>query len=425
MRVVCLFVGAQSEQRRVSLAEACIAFSPQVALGTEAVFVEIGASVKLFSEQEVIRRLRELLEALDLKAKIAVAPEVPTALAFARYGLRTQDSLPVAALGDYLSPFSPAPFEAAEVFLKLGIATIGDFRKIPRSEIPSRFGKAGLLAYERLLAAGHLAWPRFTPAEKIRERVDFDCAAQIETFEPVLFLLKSAFQRVFLRLYARRQKLAAFTVKFHLNRFTGVKDRFSEILLPLPQSEPKSVLALAAERLMKELELHPLADALEGVSVEVADTAPFHDTQRDFFSRVEEERQAWAALVGRLHERLGPQAAFLARPMPRLLPEASWGKTLEERDQGTAVEVPLRPLRLLEPPLRLQRVGDWLLSRGKRWRFTAFTGVEKLKGEWWLGTAFERDYFRVETIEGEALWVYTAAVSEGGPRGLWLHGLFD
>jgi protein ImuB len=423
MRVLCLFVGPCCD-RIPSLAEACITLSPQVAAGSCAVFVEIGASRALFSEQECIHRARKVLELLDLKASIGLANDPATALSFARFQIRGKDALPLEALAHYLSPFSPEPLGELEVFRKLGILTIGDFLKVPRRELPSRFGKAGLLAFEKLLRAGEVAWPRFHPPEKILERVDFECAAQIETFEPVLFLLKSAFERVFLRLHARRQKLAAFTVRFHLNKFSASRERASSILLPLPQSEPKSVLSLARERLMKELENQPLEDSLEGISVEVSDTAPLRDTQRDFFTKVEEEREAWASLVGRLQERLGAGAAFLAHPTPRLLPEASWGKALLEEESGTLVDVPLRPLRLLDPPLRLQRVGDWLLSHQRRWRFTGFTGVEKLKGEWWLG-GFERDYFRVETEEGEDLWVYTASVGEGGPKGLWLHGVFD
>ncbi len=447
MRVVCLYTGPDCE-RREALAEACILFSPQVALGTDAVFAEVGASKKLFTEQEVIRRLQELLEVLEIKAspgtgaqvRIGLANDAPTALAFARYGIRSRDALPVEALACYLSPFSPQPFAGLEAFAKLGVLTIEDFMKIPRAEIPSRFGKAGLLAYERLLTASVTAWPRFTPPEKIFERVDFECAAQIETFEPVLFLLKSAFQRLFLRLYSRRLKLAAFEVKFHLNKFSsardGIRDRSSVINLPLPQSDPKSVLALSAERLSKELELKPLEDSLEGVSLTVLDTAPFQEAQKDFFSRVEEETQAFASLVGRLEERLGRGGAFHAKPMPRLLPEASWSKTLDHEEKGTLVEVPLRPLRLLAPPQRLQRIGDWLLFAGRaggapcsgqtrrRWRFTSFTQVEKLQGEWWLG-GFEREYFRVSTSGGETLWVYTESAPEGGPRALWLHGFFD
>lgn len=406
------------------MAEACLAFSPQVAVGSDAVFVEIEGSRHLFSESECIQRLHEMLELLELKAKVAVAATVPAALAFARYGGRDVDQLPVEALADFLHPFHPEPFPALEVFRKLGVITIGDFKKIPRAEIPSRFGKQGLLAYERLLEAARVAWPRWKAADKIEERVDFDFAAQIHTFEPVLFLLKTAVQRVFLRLYARREKLAALRVTFHLNKLKGVPARISEVNLPLPQSEVKPVTFLLAERLSKELENAPLEDALEGLTLLVLDTAPFQEAQRDFFSKREEEGLAWAALVGRLTERLGASRAFLAVPTPRLLPEASWGKTLDENERGITVRVPLRPLRLLDPPVRLQRLGDLLVSRERRWRFTSFHGPEKLRGEWWLG-GFEREYFHVDTSEGETLWVFTAPVEEGAPRGLWLHGVFD
>ncbi|HEY8278430.1 MAG TPA: hypothetical protein VIH99_02325 [Bdellovibrionota bacterium] len=427
MRVLCLLLGEKPE-RLQSLAESCLAFSPQIALSREAVFLEIGASRSLFTEKECIQRLKELLKSADWKAKMGLADNPASALAFARYGGASVEQLPVEALSEYLQPFAPEPFAGAEVFRKLGVATLGDFKKIPRVELPSRFGKPGLLAYERLLNANQVAWPRFRPEEKIQERVDFDCAAQIETFEPVFFLLKTAFQRIFLRLYARRQLLAAFTVTFHLNRLAshGTRARITEIRLPLPQGELKSVLSLSDERLRKELELRPLEDALEGVSITVADTAPNANAQRDFFSKVEEEREAWSSLVGRLQERLGPQAAFLAAPAPRLLPEASWKKTLDEKERGTFVETPLRPLRLLAPPLRLQRSGDWLVSADyRRWRFTSFRGPEKLQGEWWL-EGFEREYFHVETTT-DALWVFTAPVGkqEGSPRGLWLHGVYD
>lgn len=423
MQVLCLWLPTKRE-RLTALAEACLAFSPQVALGTESVFLEIEGSEHLISREECILRLKEVLQVLDLPARLAIARSVATAQGFARFGVSSRDALPIESLSDYLQPFAPEPFRGVELFHKLGVQTLGDFLKIPRRELPARFGKLGLLAYERLLEAERVAWPRFQPIEKLAERVDLDSAAQIATLEPVFFLLKTAFHRIFLRLYARREKLAACTIKLHLNKFSGRGDRVTELRFPLPQGEVKNVLTLAAERLQKELELRPLEDALEGVSVFVTDTAPFPNTQKDFFSKVEEEREAWASLVGRLHERLGEQAAFLSIPQPRLRPEASWAKTLLEGLHGEAVSTPLRPLRLLSSPLPLRRVGDWLLAADKKWRFTAFRGPERLRGEWWLG-GFEREYFVVETEVQETLWVFTAPESPTAPRSLWLHGIYD
>jgi len=145
MRVVCALL--QPPERLQSLAEACLAFSPQIAVSREAVFVEIEASCRLFDASECIQRLKEMLELLEVSARIGVAPTVPEALAFARYGIDSLDALPVEALSDFLQPFAPVPLEGVEAFRKLGVLTLGDFKKIPRAEIPSRFGKQGLLAY--------------------------------------------------------------------------------------------------------------------------------------------------------------------------------------------------------------------------------------------------------------------------------------
>lgn len=425
MRVLCLLLQDQWE-KRFALAETCLRLSPQVAVGTEAVFVEISASHHLFTEPECIQRLQESAKAFGIKGHIAIANDPATALACARHGVAERNSLPVEALSDYLSPFSPAPWEKAPLLRQLGVETLGALLRLPRAELASRFGKEALLALHRLEEAGLLAWPRFTPAEKIAERMDFDCAAQIHSFEPVLFLLKTVVDRVFLRLHARRLKLARCEVKFHLNRFSEKRERVVSVGFPLPQSAPRSVLSLLDERLRKELELNPLADALEGLSLSVEESAPFPDAQRDFFCKTEEEHEAWAALVARLRERLGERNSFLASPAPRLLPEASWQKSLSERESGTLVETPLRPLRLLNPPLPLRRLGDRLSSVHRNWRILTFEGPEKLMGEWWLG-GFTREYFRVQTQEGATLWVFSAPASgeAGAPRRLYLHGVFD
>lgn len=396
-----------------ALAEACLAFSPQVALGEEAVFAEIGASHRVISPDEVLDRLARLLKESGIQAKVATAGDLPSALAFARYGTGRREGLPVEALADYFSPFRPAVFSPAPLFRKLGVETLEDFLRVPRAEIPSRFGREGWEAYERYLRAEEIAWPRFVPEEKVCERADFDFASRIESLEPLLFLLRHILHRIFLRLNARREKIVDFDIFLHLNRFSSDRARVSEVRLPLPQSDQKALLQLLQERLGKELQLRPLEEALEGVSVRVLATAPAHDNQRNFFSKVEEEREALSSLMARLKERA---SVFSAAPAPRLLPEASWKRTVLP-EKGELVECPPRPLRLLPSPLPLRRQGEILSSAGRRWAILGFHGPERLKGEWWLG-GFEREYYRVDT-ETESLWVFRASGR------LFLHGVFD
>jgi protein ImuB len=273
------------------------------------------------------------------------------------------------------------------------------------------------LAYERLLTAAQVAWPRFTPREVLEERLDFEHAARIENLEPVLFLLRALLHRIFLRLSARRESLVDFDLHFHLSRFSPLRERLFRFRLPLPHSDPAALLALLRDRLERELQEAPLAEALEGLSLRVLRTAPVRDRQRDFFSRAESQRESFSSLVALLRERLGEEAAFLAAPAPRLLPEASWRRCVDFRYGGEAVLTPLRPLRLLRDPLPLWRNQERLTGTGRRWRIRSFRGPERLGGEWWL-KEFEREYFRVET-ETETLWVFRSA------EGLFLHGIFD
>lgn len=413
MQVVCLFPTDPSILP--SLAEACLVFSPQVAQAEEAVFVEVSASRHLFTLEECFVRLRQIVAHFSVNTRVSWAEDIPTALAFARFGVTRREALPVEALADFLSPFQRQEFTSAPLFRKLGVANLEDFLRVPRAGLASRFGKEGLFAYERLLRSGEVAWPRFVPPEKLLERADFDFASRVENLEPVLFLLRNLLHRIFLRLYARKQKLVDFTLTFHLNRFCAQRERHSVFHLPLPQSDPKALLSLMQERLARELELRPLEEALEGLSFEVQGTAPMLDAQREIFSRAEEEREAWASLVARLEEKLGSGSAFLAVPAPRIRPEASWTKSLE-KDPGTVVATPPRPLRIF-PPLPLTRKGERLSHGRRHWNLLSFQGPEKISGEWWLG-GFCREYFRVET-ETETLWVFR------DEAGLFLHGVFD
>jgi protein ImuB len=411
MLVLCVF--PRHRDCLPALAEACLAFSPQVALGEEAAFAEIGASHRVLSREDVLESLSAILKESGIQARVATAEDIPSALAFARYGLSHRESLPVEALADYFSPFRAAVFSPAPLLRRLGVETLGDFLNVPHAEIPARFGREGWEAYERYLRAEEIAWPRFVPEEKIAERADFDFASRIENLEPLLFLLRHLLHRVFLRLNARREKIAGFDLLFHLNRFAQNRTRISQVRLPLPQSDPKALLQLLQERLGKELEKQPLEEALEGISLVVQATAPAHDSQRNFFSKAEEEREAFSSLMARLKERA---SVFSASPAPRLLPEASWKKSILP-EKGELVDTPPRPLRLLPSPLPLRRQGEALNGAGRQWQIRGFHGPERLRGEWWLG-GFEREYYRVDT-ERESLWVFRA----GG--GLFLHGVFD
>ena len=87
-----------------------------------------------------------------------------------------------------------------------------------------------------------------------------------------------------------------------------------------------------------------------------------------------------------------------------------------------------RPMRLLpdegEPiDVELDALGAIRAARvlGRRRRVLAVTGPERLGGQWWTETPFQRDYYRVHLDGLGPAWVYRRA----GEDGFYLHGLFD
>jgi hypothetical protein len=66
--------------------------------------------------------------------------------------------------------------------------------------------------------------------------------------------------------------------------------------------------------------------------------------------------------------------------------------------------------------------------RERRWNIVALRGPERLSGEWWdIRTAFDRDYYRVDTASGESLWIFVNPKSDAANPSLecHLHGFFD
>jgi len=95
---------------------------------------------------------------------------------------------------------------------------------------------------------------------------------------------------------------------------------------------------------------------------------------------------------------------------------------------------PLRPLRLLEKPeeIRVPATGvpedapkrfHW---RRAQFDVTRVEGPERIAMEWWKKENPTRDYFRVETRDGQRFWLYRDGLyRETGLRPQWyLQGIF-
>ncbi|WP_206209046.1 hypothetical protein, partial [Vogesella mureinivorans] len=121
---------------------------------------------------------------------------------------------------------------------------------------------------------------------------------------------------------------------------------------------------------------------------------PFVPATRDLFDRREQQQLPWPQLRERLRARLGDSAVYRIAPAADPRPEHAW-----RRLQGDAARIseapprPPRPLWLLPHPIPLR---DPCLR--------VLEGPERLESGWWDGADARRDYYVLETSQGQRAW---------------------
>lgn len=465
-RVACLYFplfshakGKCSQRERLpQLAEACYRFTPDIALrktpmGFEAVFLEISKCLGLYQESTLLHRLVRLSERLDLYPRIAIADDAPTALAMAVFKREQARKIPIEALQLYAQPFEADPVlkqkteKTLQVLKRLGIEDLIGFSSLPPRTLASRFGREGAQLADRIRRSYTDPWPKFKLPTRLFQKVDLDESEGLQpctNLDSLLFLMKRPVDQVMARMRGRGKRASVIEVTFEQEAYSLLLEtkRSWRFEMPVPQGTVLGLLPILRDRLSFELQRKPLQAPVVSLSFEVSEMAPGHGAQRNFFNQEEEQREAWDALVGRLSQKLSYGKTFKAEAVDRYLPEKAWKRNVQALDLKTpslvcdssskqsalqGMSLSSRPSRVLPKPQRLLKLGEFLFhSRNKKrhWKTTSWVGPERLNGEWWLDAetpdGFFRDYYEVETAEGEHLWVFLN--QDEVP---YLHGFFD
>jgi hypothetical protein len=463
-RIYCLTLSPNTSAKELErLAECALRLTPKVALRrTPSAFALFLDAPRSQNEQGVLKIPVSFSARTQVLAqkKLALttgdgAWGVSASHAFcaALTGTSKSEELSLRHLGEFVDPFglkqgdpdwSRALNRLIDRMKSLGVTKLGEFLALPASTLTSRFGADGVLIRQIAENPEHLLWPRFEPASEIEETQDLHDWGILDTLEPLLFILKPLFERLFLKLHARSLRLAE--VKLTLSLPQG-ETREIALAFSMPQTSWTGVLPVVRDRLDFEWRHHPLDAEIRSLQLKVLHTTPGGGAQRDFFTKKEEHAEAWRSLFLRLVSRLGKGSAFVAKADARHLPESAWsasepdeppewGENSEIETSASVLTVTnrmsvrtRRPTRLLRQPTPLLRhrdaQNDFLIDpkHRRRWRVFQWDEPEPLSGEWWKAaslTGFNRVYYRVETFEGEELWIYRQASHE-----LFLHGYFD
>lgn len=444
-----------------ALAYQCQTYSPLVGLeesdskAPTSLLLDItGCEIHFGGEASLARQLHRELAQRGYDVRIAIADTIGAAWAMSHYGVSAQS--PIAVLpheghAPILRQLSIAglrlPSQIIDPLLKLDLGRIGQVEKLPRSTLPSRFGKE---LQRRLDQAWGTAHELITP-ERLQEPL-----TEIWNFEDTLtsrqaleIVARELLERVLSQLEPRRVGIRE--LQCHLR---GRVDRLTLTLRLLqPTSELRhlwDLLQLEWDR--QEVAFHQpgntpkcLTDGISSVCLEVPETAPLRVRQETLFEPEPGQKEALAfrQFVERLSSRLGEKSVLKSQPAPDYQPEYScdyraWrsetskgGKPEKEVAEKTAWDTSLartRPLRLLANPLQIEarstvppgppyfiRWDSYDQHVVKTWH------SERIATGWWREQDVQRDYYHIETDHGQHLWVFYCA----GQNEWFVHGMYE
>jgi hypothetical protein len=400
---------------------------------TEAVFIEIGKCSQLYSERSFIMRAQVLLRKFGLQARIAIAHDISSALALARYQRSQVDDLPIDALEEWGDPLgidrggNRTLLKMIEVLKNLGVNTLLQFKAIPVSTLPSRFGGIGLYCRQKLEEEAEIVWPYWKVPESFSERLEFLSSEFCFDLEPLLFKAKEALDRLFSRLRGRCLRAEKIRFAFELEKNSTVTSPLREWTFELitPQGSTFGFLPILKERLYSDLSRSPLASSVVALQGEVLTATPSGKSHQMSLDQAGEgslpSDEAWGSFVGELREYLGQHRVFWAQTTEERLPEKSWIKTTQSDCSQVNLEgrYPLRPTRIFKVPLPVTVIEDRLVVKGKKFKSIRWSRVERLSLDW-LEDQGARNYYRVDLEGGRAVWIFSDSQHH-----FFAHGYFE
>ncbi|MGO8970014.1 MAG: Y-family DNA polymerase [Myxococcaceae bacterium] len=423
-----------------AVAEGLLALAPaSMSSVPDGFWLDASAASLFGGEQPLLERALGLLLTLGLRGRGAVASELFTARALARFGSARLCVVPRGASAQALAPLPLQALEGVDAPVRdalctFGLSTLGGVASLAPAQVVTRLGARGLRAQR--LARGEDE-TRLLPA-LVPEVVEELCVleAPAEAFEPLLFVLKGMVEVLCARLRGRGKAAVRLTLTLLLE---PDGPRPVPLVLARPSAEPKLLLDLLRHRL-EDLRLPaPVATVVLSVDESCEDRG-----QQRVLGAMPEGDTGLESVLARLVTALGPQALSSPRAAEDHRPEAARALVafhpppLEhglhaELRRAPATPPPLearsaeRPVRLFPVPaplpVELGPAGELQGARllGRRRAVLGLAGPERLGGQWWTPAPFARDYYRVHFEGLGPAWVF----KDGRDGRFYLHGFFD
>lgn len=372
---------------------------------TDAILIEVGASMALFGPwPRLERRLHADLMELGITHRIAAAPTALGACVLAgnQDGLAVMQSGPfLGALGHVSLDVSRLPDADVVALNAMGIRRLRELFALPRSGLAQRFTPAMLDHLDRLRGDAPDPLPLHHPSARFSTRMEFDHA--IESSETLLFPLRRLLSDLSVYLNARDSGVQQFDLVLEHD---GLPPSILAIGLQSAQRNASALFDVCRLKVQNT----PVPAAIRALGLRAEDLPAFVPDAEDLFDDRSGAQLTWPQLADRLRARLGPDSVYQLTATEDPRPEHAWRRAVFPKRKEIIPADGSRPLWLFHTPLPLHGSPQHILA-----------GPERVESGWWEGGDLRRDYYVIETRQGQRAWAFRMAEATGP----WmLHGWF-
>ena len=306
----------------------------------------------------------------------------------------------------FLSPLplltaDPSP-ELAGILGNWGLRTLGDLTALPRDEIVRRFGTEGLALWNRAIGGDSRPLHLVTPAQTFFATMEFE--EEIETLEPLLFILRRFLDRLTLELTVSQHVAAEMELTLRLEDDTRHTRGFR-----LP--EPTADTEILFRTLHTHLESLQTAASISALELRLVPTRPLV-RQHGLFDTGLRDPHGFAETLARVaalvnSDRVGtPQREDTHRPdTTKLVPPPAIVPAPVEPPVHPPLGLPLRRFR---PPLRAtleftpnERKPTYLFTDQFHGEISDLRGPWRSSGDWWQkDRAWQRTEYDIALTSG-------------------------
>ena len=317
------------------------------------------------------------------------------------------------------------PPDVKELLARLGVQTIEQLRQLPRVGLAERFAPMLLLRLDQAFGATAETIVPHRPPPRYEAACDIDYPT--DRLDVLEWLIAGLLERITVAL--RTRGVGAIRLVGRIVDTTG-KPVALEVCLYRPTDSAKQL----ADLLRLHLDRLALPGYVHRIELRVDRTAPLAYQAGQLFESDGDTAPEWAALLERLSSRIGAEAVLRPVLMADAAPERAYryvpliGSPPTRASRSTPSAVSHRPLRLFNPPLRIDTIPgipdgppvafQWCQKRhliARHW------GPERIETGWWRCGRVRRDYYRVETDTGRRFWLFRSL-----DAGDWhMHGSFE